>query len=105
MIFRSFLAASLLGSLSIVPSAPSQRVATDGASQTFAYLTDQYLEQVYFKFSPTAGTGAGLHQYDSQLEDYSAAGIQREVAALRTYEKKLAAIDPKALDAGPAADY
>jgi uncharacterized protein (DUF885 family) len=105
MIFRWFLAASLVVSFMVVPLASSQRVAADGASQTFSYLTDQYLQQVYFKFSPTGGTSAGLHQYDAQLEDYSAAGVQREVAALRTYEKKLAAIDPKALDAEPAADY
>ena len=42
-------------------------------TQTFQFLSGQYFEQVYFKYSPTAGTSAGLHQYDSQLEDYSAA--------------------------------
>ena len=89
----------------IVPSASAQHLAADGANQTFSYLADQYFEQVYFKFSPTAGTGAGLHQYDTQLEDYSAAGVQREVAALHDFEKKLVAIDPKGLDAEPAADY
>jgi uncharacterized protein (DUF885 family) len=88
-----------------VSSASSQRVSADGANQTFSYLSDQYFEQVYFKFSPTAGTSAGLHQYDTQLEDYSAAGVQREIAALHEFEKKLAAIDPRALDAEPAADY
>jgi uncharacterized protein (DUF885 family) len=105
MKFPRLLAASLLGSLIIIPSASSQHLAADGAGQTFSYLTDQYFDQVYFKFSPTAGTGAGLHQYDAQLEDYSAAGVQREVAALHDFEKKLMAIDPKALDAEQAADY
>jgi uncharacterized protein (DUF885 family) len=105
MIFRRLLAVPLLGSLMIVPSASAQHLAADGANQTFSYLADQYFEQVYFKFSPTSGTGAGLHQYDTQLEDYSAAGVQREVAALHDFEKKLVAIDPKGLDAEPAADY
>jgi uncharacterized protein (DUF885 family) len=105
MIFRRLLAFPLLGSLMLVPSASPQHLAADGANQTFSYLSGQYFEQVYFKFSPTAGTGAGLHQYDAQLEDYSAAGVQREVAALQAFEKKLVAIDPKALDAEPAADY
>jgi uncharacterized protein (DUF885 family) len=105
MIFRRLLAVPLLGSLMIVPSASAQHLAADGANQTFSYLADQYFEQAYFKFSPTAGTGAGLHQYDTQLEDYSAAGVQREVAALHDFEKKLVAIDPKGLDAEPAADY
>jgi uncharacterized protein (DUF885 family) len=83
----------------------AQHLAADGANQTFSYLTDQYFDQVYFKFAPTAATSAGLHQYDGQLEDYSAAGEQKQVAALREYEKKLEAIDPSALDAEPAADY
>ena len=85
--------------------ASAQRLSADGASQTFNYLTDQYFDQIYFKFAPTAGTGAGLHQYDTQLEDYSAANVQKEVAALHDFEKKLTAIDPTALDAEPAADY
>ena len=72
--------------------------------QTFNYLSDQFFLQVYFKFSPTAGTAAGLHQYDTQLEDYSAAGVEREVAAMHEFEKKVAAIDPSALDAPAAAD-
>jgi uncharacterized protein (DUF885 family) len=105
MIFRSLLALPLLGSLMMVPPANAQRVSADGASQTFTYLSNQYFQDVYFKFAPTAGTSAGLHQYDAQLEDYSAAGVQREAAALHDFEKKLVAIDPSALDAEPAADY
>ena len=89
----------------MIPPAKSQNVSADGANQTFTYLSNQYFQDVYFKFAPTAGTGAGLHQYDAQLEDYSAAGMQREAAALHDFEKKLTAIDPSALDAEPAADY
>jgi len=105
MIFRRFLIVPLLGSLLTITPAKAQNVAADGANQTFSFLTDQYFDQVYFKFSPTAGTSDGLHQYDTQLEDYSTAGVQREIAALHTFEKKLEVIDPKALDAEPAADY
>jgi uncharacterized protein (DUF885 family) len=105
MIFRSLLALPLLGNLMMVPPANAQRVSADGASQTFTYLSNQYFQDVYFKFAPTAGTSAGLHQYDAQLEDYSAAGVQREAATLHDFEKKLVAIDPSALDAEPAADY
>src|SRR5215469_18798049 len=88
------------------PSAAStQRLSADGAAQTFSFLSDQYFSDVYFHFSPTLGTQAGLHEYDSQLEDYSAGNIQKQITALHVYEKKLAAIDPGALDAGPAGDY
>ena len=57
----------------------AQHVAADGAAQTFGYLSEQYFEQVYFKYQPTAGTQTGFHQYDAQLEDYSAANVKARV--------------------------
>ncbi|HEX4577260.1 MAG TPA: DUF885 domain-containing protein [Edaphobacter sp.] len=98
------LAATLLGALMLTSTTPAQRLSADGALQTFTFVSDQYFSDVYFHFAPTAGTSAGLHQYDTQLEDYSAANIQKQIAALRTYEKKIEAIDPSALDASVAAD-
>jgi uncharacterized protein (DUF885 family) len=89
----------------MLTTASAQRLSADGAAQTFDFLTDQYFDQIYFHFSPTAGTSAGLHQYDTQLEDYSAEAVKSEVAALHDIEKKLLEIDPTALDAAPAADY
>ena len=86
-----------------MPSA-AQRIAADGAAQTFSFVSEQYFTDVYFHFSPTSGTAAGLHEYDTQLEDYSAANIQKQIAALHAYEKKIAAIDPSALDSSVAAD-
>jgi uncharacterized protein (DUF885 family) len=82
----------------------AQRVAADGAGQTLDRLASEYFEQVYFKYSPSNGTGAGLHQYDTQLEDYSAANLQRQTADLHAWEKKIAAVDSAGLDANPAAD-
>jgi uncharacterized protein (DUF885 family) len=104
MRLRSF-STILLALAALTACLNAQRLSADGAPQTFNYLTEQYFHDVYFKFSPTAGTSAGLHEYDSQLEDYSAAGVEKNVAALHDYEKKLMAIDPSALDAEPAADY
>ena len=82
----------------------AQRVSADGAPQTFSFLAEQYFSEVYFHFSPTSGTALGLHQYDTELEDYSAAAVQKQVAALHAFEAKLSAIEPSALDAGVAAD-
>ncbi len=89
----------------LTPNTQAQHLSADGAVQTFNFIADQYLSDVYFHFAPTAGTQAGLHQYDTQLEDYSAANIQKQIAALHTYEKKIVAIDPSALDASIAADH
>ncbi len=85
-------------------AARTQKLSADGATQTFGFISDHFFSDVYFKFAPTNGTAAGLHQYDTQLEDYSAAGIAREVAALHDYEKKVEAIDGTALDTAVAAD-
>jgi len=85
-------------------SASAQRISADGATQTFDFLSEQYFEQVYFKYQPTAGTAAGFHEYDTQLEDYSAATLEKQRAALHVWEKKIAAIDSAALDAPQAAD-
>jgi uncharacterized protein (DUF885 family) len=82
----------------------AQHISADGAAQTFDVISNQYFTDVYYHFSPTSGTSDGLHQYDTQLEDYSAAGVQRQVAALHEFEKKVEAIDPTALDAPVAAD-
>ena len=98
------LVTALLGLAMLTPVAPAQRISADGAPQTFGFVTDQYFSDVLFHFSPTSGTQAGLHQYDSQLEDYSAATVQKQVAALHVYEKKIEEIDPSALDAPVAAD-
>jgi len=89
----------------LAPVASAQRVSADGAMQTFGFVSDQYFSDVLFHFSPTLGTQMGLHQYDIQLEDYSAAGVQKQIAALHGYEKKIAEIDPSGLDAPIAADH
>ena len=103
MRFSNLAAVTLLGTL-MLPAATAQHLSADGALQTFNFLADQYFSDVYFHYAPTAGTQNGLHQYDPQLEDYSAANIQKEIAALHTYEKKIEVIDPSALDASVAAD-
>ena len=101
---RKHLLLAAAFALLTIPIAPAQRLAADGATQTFSFLSDQFFSEVYFKFSPTLGTAAGLHQYDTQLEDYSAAEIQREIAALHAAERKIEAVPPDALDASVAGD-
>jgi uncharacterized protein (DUF885 family) len=56
---------------------------------------------VYFHYGPTNGTLVGYHQYDAQLEDYSRQNIDAEIAALKVFEKRVAAIHPDAA----AADF
>jgi uncharacterized protein (DUF885 family) len=93
---------ALVATLSV--PARAQRISADGATQTFGFVSDQYFDDVYFRFNPTSGTSVGFHQYDTQLEDYSAANIAKETAALHQYQAKLEAIPADGLDAPVAAD-
>ncbi len=94
------IAAILVASFSGVVAARR----ADGVHAQWNALADDFLDQVYFKLSPTGGTVAGLHQYDSQLEDYSRAGVDREVAAYQAIEKRVEAFDPSGLTEYEAAD-
>ncbi len=67
-------------------------------------LADEYFDTIYFKFSPTAGTSAGLHQYDSLLEDYSRAGVEEQIRALHVFETRVEAFDPQGLGEIETAD-
>lgn len=55
------------------------------AQSSFDALVDRYFDE-YFRLAPTAATGAGFHvPYDSQLEDYSARGVQARIAMDEKY--------------------
>ena len=58
------------------------------ANAQFRALADQYFEQSTFAYNPTFGTMAGLHQYDSKLENYSRASVNAEIMTLRDFEKE-----------------
>jgi uncharacterized protein (DUF885 family) len=76
----------------------------DDSRAAWNRLIDEFFDQVYFKFGPTLGTSAGLHQYDPLLEDYSRAGVETEIGALRRFERIFTAVDPKGLGQIEAAD-
>jgi uncharacterized protein (DUF885 family) len=77
---------------------------SESSAESFRTLTDQYFDQVYFRFAPTVGTLAGFHQYDSVLEDYSRTGVDANMAALRAFEAKFTAVDAAQLDEATRAD-
>jgi uncharacterized protein (DUF885 family) len=74
------------------------------ANDRWNVLVDDYLDRILFRFNPSEGTSAGLHQYDSQLEDYSRAKIDKQVAALQQFEQRVASFDGSALSSTDAAD-
>jgi len=74
------------------------RAEKETAQEKFQKVSDEYFDQVYFHYSPTGGTLAGYHQYDTQLEDFSRRSIDAEIAALSSFEKRVAAIPAASLD-------
>jgi uncharacterized protein (DUF885 family) len=79
-------------------------VAAPTESQaTFNRLVDEYFD-FYFQFHPTAGTQAGLHQYDGKLEDFSRAGVDAEIAGLTRFQKKFESIQSTQLSQESAGD-
>jgi uncharacterized protein (DUF885 family) len=76
--------------------------ATDPAAD-FNALVDQYFDS-YFATNPSQATQVGFHQYDAKLEDYSAAGRQREIAELKDYLARFEKLDRSSLPADTAAD-
>ena len=61
-------------------------------------LADEYFDQVYFHYAPSNATLQGVHQYDAQLEDYSQAGVDREIAEQERFERIFAAVPADQLD-------
>jgi uncharacterized protein (DUF885 family) len=75
------------------PAAPASN-----ANAAFMTLADEFFDRYYFPNNPTTATLTGLHQFDDKLEDYSHAQIERQIAALKQYETRVAAVDAASLD-------
>jgi hypothetical protein len=61
------------------PRAPAQ--PAQSSTPTWAQFVDQYLEQ-FFVMHPSIAAGQGRHEFDGQMPDWSAEGIQRQIEAL-----------------------
>jgi len=78
-------------------------VARSPQSHAFDRLVDDYFD-FYFQFHPTAGTQAGLHQYDDKLEDFSPSGVDAEIAGLVKFQKQFSSIRSSHLSQESAGD-
>jgi uncharacterized protein (DUF885 family) len=105
-VIRIFLGVVLAGAVAFCAARVSRAdsVAAKDPHAAWKTLADAYFDEVYFKFSPTQGTSAGFHQYDRLLEDYSRAGVARQVGALHAFEKRVENFDDKGLSETEAAD-
>jgi uncharacterized protein (DUF885 family) len=107
---RLFLAVALIALVSFrsmgtpaTANASRAGASAEGSLTAWNALVDRYFDDS-FKFNPSAGTSAGFHQHDAQLEEYSGAAIKKVIAAMHAWETRVAAFDPKGLDETNAAD-
>ncbi|HEY6273495.1 MAG TPA: DUF885 domain-containing protein [Terriglobales bacterium] len=56
-------------------------------------LENRYFDEFYFKFNPSQGTQVGFHQYDNQLEDYSRAAVDQQIALLKKFRAEFSHIN------------
>lgn len=101
MLRRSSLLFVLLCAVVFAGTSFAQSVAP---SDSWNALADDYIDQAVFALNPSAATAAGVHTYDAQLEDFSRAGIAKQIAILQKFEQRTEAFDPKSLSSMDSAD-
>jgi len=89
---RSRLMSFAVLALCLAPAA----AAPTPQSAAFARFVDRYLDD-FARRHPSIASGNALHQHDGQLDDFSAAAIGREIAALKTARTALRGFGPDRL--------
>ncbi|HZT60607.1 MAG TPA: DUF885 family protein [Pyrinomonadaceae bacterium] len=87
---------------------PARRTTAASANRLYdarvAQAGDAYLRG-YYAFNPSEATAAGLHEFDSQLEERSSTAVAAEVKRLRATLAELARIPEWRLSADARYDY
>ncbi|HEY1654621.1 MAG TPA: DUF885 domain-containing protein [Candidatus Tumulicola sp.] len=95
---RRILAAGLTAALLGVSPPPA-----GSADRQYADLAKAYYD-AYFKLNPLVATYVGVHAYDAELGDFTAAGVARQDALDRDTASRLAGIDRSSLSPSGALD-
>lgn len=78
-------------------------IAQPAGNAKFNTLVDGFFEE-YYSFYPSEATAAGFHEFDSRLEDYSAANFRRERAWFLRQLTRFGSIDRQGLSVSEKAD-
>jgi len=96
--FRTLLFCLTGFALHLVSGAACAEVPGGNANAAFMRLADEFFDHYYFPTNPTTATLSGIHDYDTRLEDFSRAAIDRQIATLKDYLHRVEAVDVKMLD-------
>ncbi len=86
--------AFLMTTLFLVGAAMAEPKPSPRYPQSLNKLNDEFMAS-FFAFQPSAGTRAGFHQYDTQMESFDPALVAKQIALYGTYEKRLQSLDAK----------
>jgi uncharacterized protein (DUF885 family) len=76
---------------------PRGKMCDDGcALSAYETLEEDYLKG-FLDWHPQEATGLGFHQYDGKLTDYSKTSLAAELARLKDFDRRLAALNPTRL--------
>ncbi len=73
-------------------------------AQSWDALVDSYFDEAVFPFGPSNAVQSGFHAYDAQLEDFSQASIQKEIAAAHRFQERFTAFPVSQLSTEQRAD-
>jgi uncharacterized protein (DUF885 family) len=86
---------SIVASAALLTTAAAAR-ADETPDVAFETLAQEILAD-YYRRNPTEATELGLHEFDGELENYSRAAIEDELAALKRFAAALERVTPDAL--------
>jgi len=82
----------------------SSKPSVGRADAAFQQLAEDYLAG-YLAWRPQTGTSLGFHQYDGKATDYSKESLAAELRRLKSFEERLAKLNPQELSGGSDYDY
>jgi uncharacterized protein (DUF885 family) len=97
------LALCLATALALALSGGQSPADTSKGGSPFASFVDAYYD-AFFTWNPSQGTAAGLHHYDTALEDRSAVAVANRIEALKKQQQTLAGLRSGKLSADEAID-
>ncbi len=97
-----FLSGLLLAGCVQLPEPSSPRMKDGDAA--FSRLADEYISG-YLAWRPQTGTSLGFHEYDGKLTDFNRPSLDAELARLKSFDQRLAALDTNNLSPQALYDY
>src|SRR5260370_14891420 len=97
-VFCLFAVVVFMSKFPSAQSKPHKQNPRLASSANWDALVDEFFDQNYFKFGPTTGTAAGLHQYDAFLEDYWHTAYEKESISLKDFRSRFEDLSPEKLN-------